>query len=259
MKKNKNRLKGFIFILLPVLAFFLSMSLLIIGVKLYLENASYFNIKKVVVNGLENEGLAQRISKKFLYENIFSLDLKSNKEDLKIANPQFYDVRLIRNLPGQITINVLVRRPIAQIEHKGFFLLDSEGVIVSNKSNSNFSNKFILYGLKNIPDLSFGKKINQKELKASLRLVDVLENVLPKIALLIPTSFCEKVEIDISQYPSLYVYFGGKRGMEVRFYDNNFDKEVRLFMQLLPSINNKIDQVEYIDLRFKEPAVSFKR
>ncbi|MDD5006121.1 MAG: cell division protein FtsQ/DivIB [Candidatus Omnitrophica bacterium] len=254
-KNNKHQLRTLVITLVPTFAFLLSIWLLILGVRSYLNNSSYFNIKKVVLNGINDKKTAQQISAIFLNENIFGIDLGRKKDEIKIDNPQFHELEVTRNFPDQVTINLIIRRPLAQIKQRGFFLVDNEGVIVSDMSSTPFENFMIISNLKGISSFSFGKKINIEQLKTGLRLVQSLRNILPQLIPLIPQAASSRFEIDLAKYPSLYVYF---TGIEVRFYKNNLDRQVQLFIKLLPSIQKRIDQVQYIDLRFMEPAVSFK-
>lgn len=254
-KTTKNKFQKIIITLLPFLAFLFSAWILILGIKSYLNNTSYFKIKKVVLNGLEDKKLAQKISRGLLYDNIFILDINTIREDLKAANPQFYNIEVIKNFPDQITINVFLRKPFAQIEQRGFFLIDSEGVIVSENSNKPFDGLIIISGLNGISALSSGKKINLEKLKAGLRLAGVLKNNMPRLISLIHPLINDKVKIDISNHPSLYVYFGS---LELRFYEGVLDRELQSLVKILLSLDKKIKDVQYIDLRFAEPAVSFR-
>lgn len=254
-KATKNKLKKITITLLPLLAFLFSAWILILGVRSYLNNASYFKIKKVVLSGLEDTKLAQEISRGLLYDSIFSLDINKIRKDLKTANPQFYEVKVIRSFPDQVVINVFLRKPLAQIEEKGFFLVDSEGVIVSDISDKPFVGLIVISGLNGISELSFGKKINLVKLKAGLRLVGVLKNNMSELISLIHPLINDKIKINIFNYPSFYVYFGD---LELRFYDNGLDREVQSLVKILSSLDKKIKNIRYIDLRFAEPAVSFK-
>ncbi|MFC1708550.1 cell division protein FtsQ/DivIB [Candidatus Omnitrophota bacterium] len=256
MKKNtKNKIKKNFIIIVSVVIFLAIITLLILGLSSYLDNSSYFKIKKVVLNGLNNEKTAQDISSRFLYENIFNLDLKKMREDLKISNPQFYDVGIVRNFPDQLTFNVIVRRPIAQIKKKGFFLVDSEGVIVSDRSSEPFYGSMIISGLKFVSDLSFGKKINLESLKLGLRLVRAMGPIRQLLFSLLPELTTENISINVSRHPSLYVHCDT---LELRFYEENLAKGLTSLEKILPSLKQKIKQVKYIDLRFGEPAVSFE-
>lgn len=256
MKKNaKNKLSSIFMAVLPVVIFLVVISLLVLGVNSYLDNSSYFKIKRVVVNGLNNEKLAQDISREFLYESIFSLDLKKIKESLQIANPQFYAVEVLRDLPDQLNINVIMRRPVAQISQRGYFLVDKEGMIVSNKSGEPFYDAMVISGFKHIDEPSFGKKINLESLRSGLSLVPLMENIKQQLFSLLPELTTSDIVIDISDHPSLYVHCGI---LELRFYSDSLIKELKSLEQILPSLKGKASQVRYIDLRFAEPAVSFE-
>lgn len=257
MKKSlKNKHKKNIATFLAVFIFVGIVILLILGVNSYLDNSAYFKIKKVVLNGLDNKEFAQRISSRFLYENIFSLNLRKIKENLKISNPQFYDVEIIRNFPDQLTINVTERKPVAQIKQKGFFLVDSEGVIVSDISNEPFTGSLVISGFKSLPELSFGKKINLDSIKSALKLIYALKPVVPELISMIPELTPDNMEIDTTNHPSLYVFCGN---LELRFYDDSLEKSIKSLEKILPSLKENIHKVKYIDLRFAEPTVSFEK
>jgi cell division septal protein FtsQ len=255
-RNSKLKLNGALVTLLPIAIFLFVIWLLIMGVKAYIDNASYFKIKKIVIHGLEDKKKAHSISESFLYDNIFSLNLNRIKEDLKLSNPQFYDLELLREFPDKLIINVIVRKPIAQLEHRGFFLVDKDGVIVSDRSGAPFKDKVVVLGLRAMPDLSFGKKINSEVLQSGLKLSQNVKYISRDLISLIPELSDEKIRIDISRHPSIIVYFDY---LELRFYENNLKKGFESLRQVLSSLRNKIDQVKYIDLRFEEPAVSFKK
>lgn len=255
-KSTKNKLQKNIVVLLAVAVFLAIIILLILGVRSYLDNSAYFKIKRVVLNGLENREFAQKISSQFLYENIFNLNLSKIKEDLKISNPQFYDLELARNFPDQLTINIIERKPVVQIKYRGFFLMDREGVIVSDRSTEPFSDFLVISGLRFPSDLSFGKKINLELIKSGMSLVNALNNTKQELISVMPELSFDKVEIDISNKPSLYVYCDT---VELRFYDDSLAKGMASLKMLLPTLKDNIKQVKYIDLRFAEPAVSFEK
>ncbi len=255
-KNNKNKFKKTAIAIITVVLFVTIVVLLILGLKSYIDNSSYFKIKKVILNGLDDKKVAQDISKRFLYDNIFNLDLQKIKENLKISNPQFHDVEVIRSFPGQLTINVVVRKPVAQIKQREYFLVDNEGVIVSDKSKSPFEGAVIISGLKSISDLSFGVKINLDNLRSGISLAKELKDINKVLISSIPNLATNKIEIDVSKHPSIFVSY---QDLELRFYSDNLAMGLRSLNKMLPSLKSKIEQVEYIDLRFAEPAVSFKK
>ncbi|MDD5292322.1 MAG: cell division protein FtsQ/DivIB [Candidatus Omnitrophica bacterium] len=253
---KNNKIKAIVISMLPILAFLFSFLLVILGVKSYLENASYFKIKRIVLSGINDTNLVQNISRIFLYDNIFGLDLRKAREELKITNPQFYDVDVIKNFPDQITINAIVRRPVTQVKYKGFFLVDSEGVVVSDMSAKPFEEPIFISGLKGISSLSFGKKIHWLGFKSGLKLVQLLKESMQDLISSMPQLASEKIEIDLSKYPSFYVYLGS---VETRLYDSDLESKLKLLVKILPTIKDRIGEVRYIDLRFVEPTLSFKK
>ncbi|MDD5617572.1 MAG: cell division protein FtsQ/DivIB [Candidatus Omnitrophica bacterium] len=253
---KKIKLKTFIVSALPVLAFLFSFWLVILGIRSYIGNTSYFKIKRIILSGIDDKNLAQNISRVFLYDNILILDLKKVREELKITNPQFYEVDVVKNFPDQITINVIVRRPVTQVRHKGFFLVDSEGVVVSDMSTRPLNEPIIISGLKGISSLSFGKKIQWFGFKSGLKLMQLLKAMKQDFIYFMPQLANEKIEIDLSKYPSFYVYLGK---MEVRLYDSDLENKLKLLIKVLPTLSDRMQEIRYIDLRFAEPAVSFKK
>jgi cell division septal protein FtsQ len=253
---KSNNVRRAIISMLPILAFLFSFWLVVLGIKSYLNYTSYFKIKRIVLNGVNDKNLARNISRAFLNENIFSLDLKKTRQDLKITNPQFYDVDVVKNFPDQVTINVVVRRPVAAVRHKGFFLVDSEGVVVSDESRKPFDQSIIISGLKGISSLSFGKKIQWYGFKSGLRLRQLFQDTREDLISLMPQLATGTIEIDLSRYPSFYVHLAG---VEVRLYDSDLENKLKLLFKILPTINKRIEEVKYIDLRFAEPVVSFKK
>jgi len=252
---KKYQTKTMVITMLPVLAFLFSLWLVVAGVKAYLEHASYFKIKRVVLNGIDDKTLAQHISRTFIYDNIFNLDLKYEREVLKNTNPQFYDVDVVKNFPDQVTINAIVRRPVSQIRHRGYFLVDSDGVVVSDISVKPFDEVIVLSVLKWISSLSFGKKIHWQGLKTGLMLTSLLKGMRQDLISFIPQLASEKIEIDLSKSPSFYVHIAG---IEVRLYDSDLESKLKLLLKILPTIKDRLGEVKYIDLRFAEPVVSFK-
>lgn len=225
------------------------------GVYSFLSNASYFRVKKVSFIGLNEKQTAGEISKKLMYDNIFSLDIANVAQGLRRAYPQFYDVAIIRNLPDELVVKVVLRKPRAQIKQKNFFLVDSEGVIVSDASERPFEEYIVIAGLKGMPSLSFGKTVRSAALASGLKLAEILSAHKDSLISLMPASVRDTpIRINLDFYPSLYVYLDA---LELRFNSDSFQKQLKSLFDVLPSLSKKINQVKYIDLRFTDPAVSF--
>jgi len=256
-RNRKNR--SFLPVLKKILVSLLFIAVLcfvIVRINSFLKNARYFKVKKVRLVGLENKKLVKEISNDLLYDNIFCVDIKKVKDNLKITNPQFYGLEVVRRLPDELIVQVAQRRPFAQIYQKDFFLVDREGVIVSDASSKAFSEFMVIKGLEGLSSIYFGTKISSKELASGLRAIEALEGKKAELIDLLPGfKQNESVTVDVTKYPSLFVYVGN---LELRLYDDSLLAGLRSLKEILNSLDKKIDRVKYIDLRFTDPAVSFK-
>lgn len=257
MKKGKkNKWSGSILkrgLLVLVCGVFIWLA--VVGIRSFLNNASYFRVKKVTFIGLNEKKIVEKISKKLMYDNIFGFDIVKIAQNLKREYPQFYDVEVVRNLPDELVVKVARRKPRAQIKQKSFFLVDSEGVIVSDASERPFDDYIVIVGIEGISGLSFGKKVHSAELTSGLKLAEMLSERRDHLISLMPEFIYDtRIRIDVILYPSLYVYFDT---LELRFHSDSFHKQFNSLFGVLPSLSKKIKEVKYIDLRFGDPAVSF--
>ena len=153
-------------------------------------------------------------------------------------------------------VRVVRRKPVAQIQQKGYFLVDSEGVIVSDASNRAFGGYVIIGGIKGISsELSFGKKISSTELFSGLQLAELIMGQKERIDTLLPSDLKNVLmRVDVALHPSLYLYIDS---LELRFHSDSMYAQLNSLINILPSLDKKIKKVKYIDLRFGDPAVSF--
>ena len=93
-------------------------------------------------------------------------------------------------------------------------------------------------------------------LRSGISLAKELKGVNKVLISSISNLATNKIEIDVSKHPSIFVSY---QDLELRFYSDNLAMGLRSLNKMLPSLKSKIEQVEYIDLRFAEPAVSFKK
>ena len=108
----------------------------------------------------------------------------------------------------------------------------------------------------NSSSIRFGKKINLDSIKSALKLIYALKRVVPELIAIITELTPDNMERDTTNHPSLYVFCGS---LELRFDDDSLEKSIRSLGKILPSLKENIDKVEYIDLRFAEPTVSFEK
>ena len=240
---------------LAIAAVLLFVGVVFFGIRSFLNNASYFQVKRITFVGLDKKSVAGLLSKQLMYDNIFRLDIARIAASFKRSYPQFHDVEIVRSLPDELIVKVMVRKPVAQLKEKDFFLIDNEGVIVSDGSHRPSGRYIIIQGLKGFAGLSFGKKIYSRELVCALQLAVLLQEYQAQLRQLIP--FAERMDsfsVDAALYPSLYVCVDS---LELRFHGDALPAQMASLLNVLPSLKDKIKQLKYIDLRFGDPAVSF--
>ena len=260
IKKNnrKNNSKTLLKVILPFVGIVAGGWFLFIGIARFLNTSSYFDIKKVVFVGVDKKDIADGIAKYYIGENIFQCDLRQASGDIKLKYPQFYDVGVVRNFPDRLTVYIIQREPMAQISNRGkdFFLVDRDGMIVSEGLNKPYDKFIVVSGIEGISSFSFGKKILIKELKGALQLVSVLQNNERIFTSLLKNAALDSsVEIDISKFPTLIAKINS---LELRFTDDSYSQKLKMLFKILPTLTDRLQEIKYIDLRFTEPAVAFK-
>lgn len=150
-RKIKKKKSGLIFIIILLFAsiFFI----------LYTKT-SFFYISNIEVLG--NEQISEE---KFILasgivtgENIFKINLKSAKENIKL-HPYVKDVRVKRKLPNKIVIHIEERKEVAVITHIGSYIyIDNEGIILNILSDKKDDKNIIINNLE-IEKAEIGKEI----------------------------------------------------------------------------------------------------
>lgn len=150
-KKIKKKKTGLIFII-----FLLLISIFFI---LYTKT-SFFHISNIEVFGNEQISddkliLASGVT---TGENIFKINLKSAKENIKL-HPYTKNVKVKRKLPNKIAIHIEERKEAAVIVHIGSYIyIDDEGIILNILSEKK-DNKCITISNLEIEEAEIGKEI----------------------------------------------------------------------------------------------------
>jgi len=264
-KKNNRKTSSILFkVIFPLIGIIVGGWFIFIGITHFLNTSSYFNIKKVVFVGVDEKDIADSIAKFYIGENIFQCNLKQASQDIKLKHPKFYDVRVDRSFPDRLTVYITQRKPIAQISNRGreFFLVDKEGMIVSQASNKANDEYAVISGIQGISSFSFGKKILIKELSCALRLISALHDNEAKFVneYYMGTDkdfkLGSRAVIDISKFPTLIARIDY---LELRFSEDSYTQKITMLFKILPTLAERLQEIKYIDLRFSEPAVAFKK
>ncbi len=256
-KKTRGRAGGFspvkVFSARPVLIFLLCAGLFagaFYGIRYFFLNSTFFTIKEVVVNSPSaysfREG-EKKLKRLYAGRNIFTVDLKQVQTLIKNDFPQLKKVEVRRNLPEILEIDVVSRGPVAVIDTGGGIVIDAEGVVLSvgEKSRELVRIKGISFFL-HTP--SRGNRISDRALGRALSLLDGLRSRMPR-------NMKDVEYIDISGRNNILL---GISGVTVKMGTDDFSRKIDELKEILNDPNMDVRDINYIDLRFRDPVISLK-
>lgn len=185
------------------------------------------------------------------WPSIFGINLSQIKNRLE-SHPWIEKAEVKRVLPGQLWLRIKEREGIARVRIRGrFFLIDSSGTVLPDVQNIPTYD----HPLVNIKDIrlkepEIGKELDSRRLQICLRALEQL-----------------KQKRFIERYPVLTISPLGNNGIsfvlanskiEVRMLETEVDSQIDILEQLLLNLQDEINKVSYVDLRFKEPVVGKK-
>lgn len=257
-KKKKKRFFIFFLILLPVLALSFSSFAIFKGIQHYLKSSSYFIIKKVNIEGIADDKYAEAIRLEILGGNIFCLDTLDLSDQIKRKFPRFSSVVVTRVPPSELLITAKERLPVAVIKRDLYYVFDADGVVLSSFSAKEMLDLPLITGLeKQLKKIDVGKKYSFKTLSLSLALAKALKIQMPSVYVRAPDMRHLKVtRVDVEEFFAMSFYFNDD--IKVKIGHQNFDERLSLLPAVLEGIDYEIGQVDYIDLRSKEPVVAYK-
>jgi cell division septal protein FtsQ len=185
-----------------------------------------------------------------LGQNIFSLDLNRQAQDLADRFTCYKEIRLLRLLPDAVIIDAAFRLPLGRIKLPQDFYVDEEGVLFNLGKGQTAVNVPYIVGLKNrLRRPEAGRKYDIREMNL---VIDLITN-LRKDSLL-KNYTVEK--IDAARPSSLSFLL--KRGPEIRIGNTQIPAKLDVLHSLFGHIKTKWLRIKYIDLRFREPVIRFK-
>lgn len=229
-----------------------------------LINASYFDVREVMVKGGKADVL-ERLKGR----NILTLDLDALSRELSRIYPEYSRILLVKVMPDRIFAEFVKRKPIAFVKLKKFYVLDEDGVLLDATGDPLESELPVVTGLENrISSIKPGRQYNVRDLNVALFILKearsnktLKDYKIKKIDVAVPSSTSLYIPL---QYPVLD-YQKGKNlsvieSVEIRIGQDNLRRKLSLLGDLFLSANANKDlvNIRYIDLRFKEPVIKFK-
>ena len=222
-------------------------------VKAFLEKSDYFRLRGVDTKGAAEASLAgvrNDILKQYGNRNIFKIDLKAIASSLEPKYPDAKEILVKRSLPDKLVVDLRFRKPVALLSGGQMYPIDREGVILVNINSMKLKDFPIIKGIDPRLAGKNHKKNESKNLLIALGLLDEIKK----------TRFLDKFAvrmIDASDIKSLSFVLGDGGPIVIMGYED-FRERLRTLKDILRDPRLAIDRVNYIDVRFKDVAISPK-
>jgi hypothetical protein len=221
--------------------------------KAFLERSDYFRLRYVEAKGAADRSLViirNDILANHKDKNIFKIDLKAIAGSLEPRYPDAKDITVNRVLPDKLSVSLSFRKPVAILNNGRNFPVDRDGVILVNRDLSSMGDLPIIKGVDAKYAGRFRKRCESSNLRAALELVDTIRK----------TRFLDKYRVrtlDASDMRSMSFTLGEGGPMIIIGYENLKDR-LEALHDTLRDPRLVLDSISYIDVRFKDIAISPK-
>jgi cell division septal protein FtsQ len=234
-----------IFNFIPVVIIIIISLGLILFISNFLQNSVYFRIKQIICS---DQNKIDEINK-FLdikNRNIFSVSPMQISKKLKEKFPEFAEIKVLREFPDSIIIKFIKRVPIAEFSSSGdYFVIDDEGIVLGYSDNFERSNLTTISGLDiNFKNLKSGQRIKSRKLNVALSLLRQISNI-------VELRRFRLSQLDVSNLNKIYFFINNT---QILIRKEDFDEKLKILVTLLRQLP-ELDEINYIDLRFKDPVI----
>lgn len=216
------------------------------GASYGLSRSSYFQVKSIHVDPSLNF-IDRSILDRLKGQSIFTVDLARAQQRLGTRYPQVAGLKLIRQFPDQITVVAKQRKPVAQAGMDGKTVtLDDFGVVLSTTTRRDEQLPHIEGFSEKEHRAVLGQPLTGRDVKTALQVIAAFQNnrVLESYRIKsIDVANTSKVEFIVSN------------GLKVYIDREELARKMRLLGFVLTKSEINLNEVKYLDLRFKEPVI----
>ena len=230
-----------------------SVALAWVLVTAFLERSDYFRLKSVDVKGASEAsliGVKSDLLKQYKDKNIFRVEIGAIAQGLEPKYPDAKDIIVKRVLPDKILVDLRFRRPVALLGNGQIYPVDNEGVILVNLNSMKMKDFPLIRGI----DPRLAGKPHKKNSSRNLAVALDLLNEIKR------TRFLERYDvrlIDAGDLNSLSFSLG-KDGPVVIIGHEDFRERMAVLKDTLCDPRLALERINYIDVRFKDVAISPK-
>lgn len=227
------------------------------GLAMFAKRTDAFRIERVELPSQVSEHVRERL----LGKNLWAVDIGALAAQLKVQTPWLKDIRVIRQLPHTLRVEVVERHPVAQVRLGEWHAVDAEGFVMPQGQHRPDKRLVQVVGLNpGGPGLAVGRVNSHPRLQLALR---VLEQLVQAPA--VDAQYITQLDVndprqirfrlDAAALPSGVPVPAG-RTIEVRC---GSEPELSVHLQRLSDAMRVLGaqpvSIRYIDLRFQDPVV----
>ena len=232
-----------------------------------LKRFEYFRVNEITVRRGSNITLDE---KNFVYlkgRNIFDLDLDREARNVAYYYPSYQKIRITRFFPTHLVVDFLEREPLACIRSNRPFYIDENSILFELPNSSAELDLPAVTGVdKYVSGAKYGAKCISGAVVSALNIIKQMKGnkVLKgyKIKKLDMSGSDNAATIFLVISPAAdYTktdFLAPQQLLEVKLGWEDTRNKLALLATLLAQVKNNIYNIEYIDLRFKEPVIKFK-
>lgn len=209
------------------------------------HSAEALRITRITVSGNErmSRGEVVALLDGLRGNSMVTADLDAWRSKL-LTSPWVGDAALRRVLPGTIAVAIIERQPMGIARLRGdLYLVDEEGVIV-DQFGPNYAELDlpIIDGLASAPGKG-GTLIDEERAALAARLLATLQTR--------PDLVKRISQVDVSDERDAVVILKDDAAL-VRLGDDAFVERLQSYLDLAPTLHERVDGIDYVDLRFDE-------
>ena len=219
----------------------------------FLERSDYFMLRSVEARGASEISLISIRSdllRHYKDNNIFKINLTAIAKSLELRYPDAKDIIVNRALPDKLLVELNFRSPVAILSNGLLLPIDGEGFILVNRDPARLGGLPVISGVNPKYAGKLHKKNESKNLEAALKLLDEIKKA----------RFLDKYGVhtlDASDIKSLSFDLIEGGPMVIIGYEN-IKERLSVLRDTLRDPRLVLDKINYIDVRFKDVAISPK-
>jgi cell division septal protein FtsQ len=232
-----------------------------------IKRLEVFRVSEVTVR---QGGNISQGDKNFAYlvgRNVFDLDLNREARNAAYYYPSYQKVRITRFFPSQLVVDFLERQPLAVIRSSRIFYIDENLVLFEPPQEAADIELPVISGVERyVLGAKYGTRCGAPAVESALNIIKAA-----RANKVVRGYSLKKVDMSGAEDASIFLlvstaqmaytktdFIAPAQVMEVKIGREDTRNKLALLATLLSQVKNNIHNIEYIDLRFKEPVIKFR-